>query len=163
MLSCPRLEENRWRGKGKVTTKYNPTKWSYHPSVKQSFFTQTPFNHKKFRVHLLAQKMYGYAICGGEYESSCLYYDYYFFLIIGCLWQRRTAKLRNGLVLCWEIRFGTYFVTGKGKEAEILMDKRGKLKGGRNVLLVASKKLQLDGVFLKPFLSNALRLSRAPR
>lgn len=55
-----------------------------------------------------------------------------------------------------------YFVTGKGKEAEILTDKRRKLNGGRNVLLIALRKLQHDGVFFETILSNTLRLSRAP-
>ena len=54
-------------------------KWNHQLSMKQSSFTQTPFSHKKYRVHLFVQKIHGFAICGAEYESSCLYYDDYFF------------------------------------------------------------------------------------
>lgn len=80
--------------------------WTHQPSMEQSFFTQIAFSCKKYRVHLFVQKIYVFAICRGECESSCLYYDYYFFLIIGCLCLRRTAKLRNGCALCWQIQFG---------------------------------------------------------
>lgn len=91
-------------------------KWNHQPSMEQSFFTQIPFSRKKYRVHLFVQKIYGFAICRGEYESSCLYYDYYFFLIIGCLCLRRTAKLRNGCALCWQIQFGTLSQAKGGRQ-----------------------------------------------
>lgn len=44
-----------------------------------------------------------------------------------------------------------YFVPGKRKVTEILTETRKNTEGMRNVFLAASRKLELDGMFLKSF------------
>lgn len=118
VLSSPHLELKKKGGLVREELLQNNTleNWTHQPSMDQSFFTQIPFSRKKYRVHLFVQKIYGFAICRGEYESSCLYYDYYFFLIIGCLCLRRTAKLRNGCALCWQIQCGALSQAKRGRQ-----------------------------------------------